>query len=281
MKVHGEIKSNNDLRFENDIEGELGFEREKDTEDRPAIECEKDTEDGPSIEPEDGPGIELEEDIDIISKSDDTSKNTDNYQHGHLSPIFIEIYYEKTFETWKECQKTLKRYACQNNFSKGPDNKTIIKLILMHSEHNHQLIPENVSFATSYQKLTTDMKEFIESYTICDIDVSSQQTIEATGVQPGAFMIDADPGLEKEQFAGRFAAWHKKTASYMTPSLHTDQINEAVMYHSKKVSFEDPYNLTLEVVDNGLIEFEYDFSQIWFDKLLEGVDYSLVAEVWD
>ncbi|CAG8754702.1 13761_t:CDS:2, partial [Racocetra persica] len=264
----------------------------------------------------------------------------------------------------------------------------------MHPEHNHQLISENASFATSYRKLTTDMKKLIESYTICDIDVLSQvwllrglfsdativdydvknyvykQTIEATGVQPGAFMIDTDPGLEshigrniekqlakllgdcyadfiknqlntyldslihvkqpgqkhlqtvnertqlhvlfnrieshvaEEQFAGRFAAWHKKTASYMTPSvpgrlflniynilqkyvmpkilqLHTDQMNEAVMYRSKRVSFEDLYNLTLEAVDNGPIEFEYDFCQIWFDELLEGVDYSLVAKVWD
>ncbi|CAG8760849.1 32358_t:CDS:2, partial [Racocetra persica] len=60
--------------------------------------------------------------------------------------------------------------------------------------------------------------------------------------------------------------------------LHTDQMNEAVMYRSKRVSFEDPYNLTLEVVNNRLIEFEYDFCQIQFDKLLEEVDYSLVAE---
>ncbi|CAG8724962.1 18600_t:CDS:2, partial [Racocetra fulgida] len=49
----------------------------------------------------------------------------------------------------------------------------------------------------------------------------------------------------------------------------------------KKVNFEDPYNLTLEVVDNGLIEFEYDFRQIRFDELLEGIDHSLVAEVWE
>ncbi|CAG8769208.1 3502_t:CDS:1, partial [Cetraspora pellucida] len=60
------IKSNNDLRFEKNIEGEFGFECKKDNEDGPVIEHEKDTEDGPSIEPEDGPGIELEEDIDII-----------------------------------------------------------------------------------------------------------------------------------------------------------------------------------------------------------------------
>ncbi|CAG8833924.1 29751_t:CDS:1, partial [Racocetra persica] len=114
---YSEIESNNDLRFEKDIEGELGFEREKDTEDGPAIEYENNTEDGPSIEPENGPGIGLEEDIDIISKSDDTSKNTDNYQHGHLPPIHIEIYHEKTFETWKEYQETLECYACQNNFA--------------------------------------------------------------------------------------------------------------------------------------------------------------------
>ncbi|CAG8724576.1 2771_t:CDS:2, partial [Racocetra persica] len=108
----------------------------------------------------------------------------------------------------------------------------------------------------------------------------------------------------QEQFTGQFAAWHKKTASYMTPSvpgqlfpniynilqkymmpkilqLHTDQMNETVMYCSKRVSFENLYNLTLEVVDNGPIEFEYDFCQIWFDELLEGVDYFLVAEVWN
>ncbi|CAG8449387.1 5482_t:CDS:2, partial [Cetraspora pellucida] len=60
------IESNNNLRFEKDIEGELDFEREKDTENGPAIKCEKDTENEPSIKPEDGSGIELEEDIDII-----------------------------------------------------------------------------------------------------------------------------------------------------------------------------------------------------------------------
>ncbi|CAG8746733.1 1042_t:CDS:2, partial [Racocetra fulgida] len=222
-----------------------------------------------------------------------------------------------------------------------------------------------------------------------------QQTIEATGVQPGAFMIDADPGLEsvvpeiypdtyllhciwyigrniekqlakllgdnyadfikafypkaftsrvftagiistqqsesingiikwtvnertqlhilfnriesrvaEKQFASRFAAWCEKTTSYMTSSvpgqlfpeiynilqkyvmpkilqLHIDQMNEVVMHHSKKVNFEDLYNLTLEVVDNGPIEFEYDFRQIHFDELLEEIDHFLVAEVWE
>ncbi|CAG8555389.1 3194_t:CDS:2, partial [Racocetra fulgida] len=42
--------------------------------------------------------------------------------------------------------------------------------------------------------------------------------------------------------------------------------------------FEGLDNLTLEVVNNGLIEFEYDFYQICFDKLLEGVNYLLVAK---
>ncbi|CAG8792712.1 10852_t:CDS:2, partial [Racocetra fulgida] len=54
-----------------------------------------------------------------------------------------------------------------------------------------------------------------------------------------------------------------------------------VMYHSKKVNFEDPYNLTLEVVDNRPIEFEYDLRQICFDELLKEIDHSLVAEVWE
>ncbi|CAG8702860.1 1104_t:CDS:2, partial [Ambispora leptoticha] len=484
-------------------------------------------------------------------------ENTANYQCGHLPPICIEIYCEKAFGTWEECQEILEHYTHQNNFaikkkrvdnsldphqytwncersgkyisrktappkkqrnkgskrigcpflvnackSKGPDNETIIKLTSMKLEHNHMLVSENANFATSYRKLTTEMKELIENYVLCDIDVPSQvqllcvlfpeativdydvknyvykfrrthdiqgcdtaklfqhfekertknpdwnvqslidpetnrlqgvfymtpeqrelwrryadiilnnntaatnailpnetsesyrwvlqQTIEATRVQPSAFMIDADPGLEsvvpeiypdptysivsgtlgvtlksslqsylkywkqlmidfpesteyllrqldsrkttwakaftgqtvnkrtqlhilfnqieshvaEEQFASRFVAWREKTTSYITLSvprqlfpeiynilqkyvtakilqLHIDQMNEAVMYHSKKVNFEDPYNLTLEVVDNGPIEFEYNFRQIRFDKLREGSNHSLVAEGWE
>ncbi|CAG8499826.1 8051_t:CDS:2, partial [Racocetra fulgida] len=528
---YGKIENNSDLGFEKKIEGELGIELEKDTEDEPDTECEKDTEDGPGIEfeedidivsesepgterkkdTEDGPGIEFEEDIDVVSESDNASENTANYQCGHLPPICIEIYCEKAFGTWEECQEILEHYTHQNNFaikkkrvdnsldphqytwncersgkyisrktappkkqrnkgskrigcpflvnackSKGPDNETIIKLTSMKLEHNHMLVSENANFATSYRKLTTEMKELIENYVLCDIDVPSQvqllcvlfpeativdydvknyvykfrrthdiqgcdtaklfqhfekertknpdwnvqslidpetnrlqgvfymtpeqrelwrryadiilnnntaatnailpnetsesyrwvlqQTIEATRVQPSAFMIDADPGLEsvvpeiypdptysivsgtlgtvnkrtqlhilfnqieshvaEEQFASRFVAWREKTTSYITLSvprqlfpeiynilqkyvtakilqLHIDQMNEAVMYHSKKVNFEDPYNLTLEVVDNGPIEFEYNFRQIRFDKLREGSNHSLVAEGWE
>ncbi|CAG8728452.1 14906_t:CDS:2, partial [Racocetra fulgida] len=108
------------------------------------------------------------------------------------------------------------------------------------------------------------------------------ETNRLQGVQPGTFMIDADPGLEKEQFAGRFAAWHKKTTSYMTPSVSGRLFPEIYnILQNKKVNFEDSYNLTLEIVDNGLIKFEYDFCQIYFDELLEGIDHSLVAEVWE
>ncbi|CAG8715507.1 935_t:CDS:2, partial [Cetraspora pellucida] len=243
---YGRIKSNNDLRFEKDIEDELGFKRKKDTEDEPAIECKKNTKDGSSIELEDGPDTYHQFALrSTIEKTLELGKNSGKY-------VLC-----KTALPEKQRNKGSKRIDCPflvNAYkSKGPDNKTIIKLISMHPEHNHQLISENASFATSYQKLITDMKELIESYTICDINVSSQvrllhrlflnativdydvknyvyknpdwyvqslinpetnklqavtniyklplsifavQTIEATEVQPGAFMIDADPGLE-------------------------------------------------------------------------------------
>ncbi|CAG8713267.1 13526_t:CDS:2, partial [Cetraspora pellucida] len=88
----------------------------------------------------------------------------------------------------------------------------------------------------------------------------------------------------QEQFAGQFVAWHEKTASYMTSSLHTDQMNKAVMYHSKRVSFEDPYNLTLEVVDNGLIEFDEVVCRHWFCVLLQSekayFHISLIPRCW-
>ncbi|CAG8821651.1 1567_t:CDS:2, partial [Racocetra fulgida] len=90
-----------------------GIEFEEDidivSESEPGTEHEKDT--------KDGPGIEFEEDIDIVSESDNASENTANYQHGHLPPIRIEIYCGKTFGTWEEYQETLERYAHQNNFA--------------------------------------------------------------------------------------------------------------------------------------------------------------------
>ncbi|CAG8788340.1 3076_t:CDS:2, partial [Racocetra persica] len=268
-----------------DIEGELGFERKKDTEDGPAIECEKDTEDRPSIEPEDGPGIELEEDIDIISKSDNISKNTDNYQHGHLSPICIKIYCEKTFGTWKEYQETLECYApviydsvlgTVNGLSKGPDNETIIKLTSMHPEHNHQLIPKNASFATSYRKLTTDMKELIKSYTICDIDHIGRNIKK----QLAKLLGDRYADFIKNQLNIYLDSLiHVK----QTGQKHLQTVNERTQLYVlfNRIESHIAEEQFAKVVDNGPIEFEYDFCQIQFDELLEEVDYSLVAEVWD
>ncbi|CAG8496741.1 26413_t:CDS:2 [Dentiscutata erythropus] len=51
------------------IEEELGIEYEKNTEDKP-----------------DRAGIKLEKDINIVSKSDNASENTNNYQYGQLDP---------------------------------------------------------------------------------------------------------------------------------------------------------------------------------------------------
>ncbi|CAG8766475.1 32007_t:CDS:2 [Gigaspora margarita] len=348
---YSEIENDNDLRFENDIEDELedesGIEREKDTEDRP--------------------GIEFEENIDIISESDDASKSTDNYQCEHLPPICIEIYCEKIFGIWKECQETLEQTnRLQDVFYMNPEQCELWRC------YTDIILNDNIAVTNIYKLL---------------LSIFAIQTIEAIGVQSGAFMIDADPGLKRvvskiysniyllhciwhigynikkqlakllgdhytdfikafyharnvlckktfkkywkqlmidfsksteyllrqldtrkttwakaftgrvftaeitftqqsesineEQFADRLATWHEKSLTYMIPSLHIDQMNETVMYYSKRVNFENLYNLTLEVVDNGLIEFEYDSRQICFDELLEGVDYSLIAKVWE
>ncbi|CAG8683594.1 15627_t:CDS:2 [Cetraspora pellucida] len=58
-------------------------------------------------------------------------------------------------------------------------------------------------------------------------------------------------------------------------------MNEAVLYNGKKVALDNLYNLTLDTVENGPIEVEYDLCQIRFEKLLERIDHSLIAEVWE
>ncbi|KAF0535611.1 protein far1-related sequence 11-like isoform x1 [Gigaspora margarita] len=58
-------------------------------------------------------------------------------------------------------------------------------------------------------------------------------------------------------------------------------MNEAVMYYGKMVEIGDLNNLTLDTVDNGPIEFEYDFRQIRLNELLDGIDQSLITEVWE
>ncbi|CAG8657969.1 142_t:CDS:2, partial [Racocetra fulgida] len=132
------------------------------------------------------------------------SNDSDNNQLGHLPLIRIELYCEKTFETWEEYQETLEHYA------QGGDAANL----LQYFEKEHAKNPD----------------WYVQSW----ID---PETNRLQGVQPGKFMIDADLGLEN--------------------------------------------NLTLEVVNNGPIEFEYDFQQIRFNELFERVDYSLIAEVWE
>ncbi|KAF0397181.1 protein far1-related sequence 5-like [Gigaspora margarita] len=308
---YGEIENDNNLRFENDIEGELGIELEKDTEDESGIEREKDT--------EDGSGIEFEEDIDIISESDDASKGTDNYQRGHLPPIRIEIYCGKIFGTWEECQEILERYARQNNFAirkKQVDNSRDPRQHTWDCERSGKYVSRKTAppekqrnkgskrigcpFLVNACKSKGSDNEAIIKLTSMNLEHKSTVN-ERT--QLHILFNQIESCVAEEQFAGRLATWHKKSSTYMTPSvpgrlfpniynilqkyitpkilqLHIDQMNEAVMYHSKRVNFENLYNLTLEVVDNGLIEFEYDSRQIRFDELLKGVDHCLIAEVW-
>ncbi|CAG8599621.1 16277_t:CDS:2, partial [Racocetra fulgida] len=130
-----------------------------------------------------------------------------------------------------------------------------------------------------------------------------QQTIDATGVHPGAFIIDADLDLESvvpKIYPNTFllyCVWHigRNIEKQLSKTLgdrysdflkafyqfHVDQMNETVMYNGQKVDFNDLFNLTLDTVESRPIELEYDFRQIRFDKLLEEVDHSLIAEVWE
>ncbi|CAG8513266.1 15159_t:CDS:2, partial [Racocetra fulgida] len=130
------------------------------------------------------------------SPDDNTLENiSDNTSSDHqlrdLAPSNV-IYCGKTFETWEECQEALDNYARNNNFiirkkrkigcpflvnaskSKSSNGETAIKLTLVNLIHNHQLVPKNANFATKYRKLTVEMKDLIESYTLCNLDISSQ-----------------------------------------------------------------------------------------------------------
>ncbi|CAG8701220.1 15555_t:CDS:2, partial [Dentiscutata erythropus] len=500
--IENNIEGELGIEYEKDTEDKPGTESEKDTEDEPGIELEEDIDivsesDDASENTNNyqrrhlplirikiycgktfGAWEECQEALEHYARQNNfviRKKHIDNSRNPcqrtwdcERSGKYVS---RKTAPPEKQRNKGSKRIGCPFLVnackSKGPNNETIIKLTSMNLEHNYLLVPENASFATSYRKLTTEMKKLIENYVLCNIDVSSQirllcglfpeativdydvknymykfrrthdiqecdtaklfqhfekertknpdwyvqslidpelnrlqgvfymtpeqcklwrryadiilndntvatniyklplcifavidnnfksqivaQTIlpDETRVQPGAFMIDADPGLEsvvpeiypdtyllhciwhighniekqlvkllgdhytdfikafyqsteyllrqldphkttwakaftEEQFASRFAAWHEKTSLYMIPSvtgrLFPDIYN---ILHNKKINFEDPYNLTLEVVDNGPIEFEYDFRQIRFNELLERIDHSLVAEVWE
>ncbi|CAG8758423.1 8920_t:CDS:2, partial [Cetraspora pellucida] len=387
-----------------------------------------------NIENNNAENLNVENDNDELPT--DNSKNTSH----HLPSVHIELYCEKTFETWDKCQedceqsgkytpykstlpekqrnKGSKRINCpflvNTSKNKSYGDEMVIKLKSMCLEHNHTLVPENAAFATEYRKLTTEIKELIKSYTLCDVDIPNhemegsdaakllqhfekehskdpdcifavvdnnfksqivaqavlldetsksyrwvlQQTIKATEVQPNAFIINADLGLESvvseifqtptffivfgildailknncpnllaferywqqimidfpesteyllrqldtckttwaKAFTGQvFTAeiistqWSEsinsiiKRMKYVTPKilqLHIDQMNKAVLYNSKKVALDNLYNLTLDMVENGLIEVEYDLHQIHFEELLEKIDHSLIAEIW-
>ncbi|CAG8729355.1 913_t:CDS:2, partial [Racocetra persica] len=322
----------------------------------------------------------------------DSPKNTSH----HLSLVHIELYCEKTFETWDECQKLGKYISCKTtppekqkkkgskrincfflvNVSKikGYGDEMVIKLNSMHLKHNHSLVPKNVAFATKYQKLTTEIKELIESYTLCNIDVPSQvrllrglfskativdydiknyiykfhrnheikdgdaakllqyfekerakdpdcifavvdnnfklqiiaqavlldktsesyrwvlqQTIKATGVQLGVFIIDANPGFESivlEVYPNTYflyCVWHiernlEKQLSKLLGDRYADFLK--AFYHAK-MFYTKKHLRDIGNIENRPIKIEYDLYQICFEKLLEGIDHSLIAEIWE
>ncbi|CAG8713147.1 1661_t:CDS:2, partial [Scutellospora calospora] len=74
---------------------------------------------------------------------------------------------------------------------KSPDSETIIKLISICLEYNYLLVSENANFATEYQKLTAEIKDLIEKYTLCDLDVLSQVQL-LYELFPEATIVDYD-----------------------------------------------------------------------------------------
>ncbi|CAG8804496.1 5596_t:CDS:2, partial [Racocetra fulgida] len=228
---YGEIENNSDLGFEKKIKGKLGIELEKDTKDEPDTEREKDTEDGPGIEFEedidivsesepstkrekdtkDRPDIEFEEDIAVV-KCQETLERYTCQNNFAIKKKRVDNSLDPRQRTWdckqsgkyvlcktappeKQRNKGSKRIGCPFLVnvckSKGSDNETIIKLTSMKLEHNHMLVPENASFATSYRKLITEMKKLIENYVLCDIDVPSQVRV-LYGLFPKATIVDYD-----------------------------------------------------------------------------------------
>ncbi|CAG8620920.1 23074_t:CDS:2, partial [Racocetra persica] len=392
------------------------------------LNVEDDSSENLNVEVDNAENLNVENDHEEQPK--DSPKNTSH----HLPPVHIELYCEKTFETWDECQKVLEHYARQNNFvirKKHVDNSNDPYQQTWDCERSGKYTPRKTAlpekqrkkaFATEYWKLTTKMKKLIESYTLCDIDILSQvklfrglfseativdydvknyvykfhrnhkieggdatkllhilkksmpkilidivlndnttltntynlllsifavvdnnfksriiaqavfpdetsesyrwvlqQTIEATRVQPGTLIIDADPGLESvvpKVYPNTYllhCVWHiehnlEKQLSKLLGDYYTDFLK--AFYHtqnvlckeaferywkqlmidfpestkyllSKKVDLDNLYNLTLGTVENEPIEIEYDLHQIYFEKLLKEIDHLLIAEVWE
>ncbi|CAG8784944.1 10912_t:CDS:2, partial [Cetraspora pellucida] len=227
-------------------------------------------------------------DKDTYSLTNESSLNKSAYDLTNES-LDIE---NKTIRGLKDITENNSTSTSSYQLGKGSDNETIIKLTSMHLKHNHTLVSENAIFATQYWKLIVEMKDLIESYMLCNLDVLSQyakdpdwyvqplidpktnklqdiilndnmastntynlplsifamlleQTIDATGVHSGAFIIDADSGLES-----------------IVPEIYP---NTYFVHYT---------------VENVPIELEYDFYQIQLNELFEGINHSLVAEVW-
>ncbi|CAG8764291.1 2520_t:CDS:2, partial [Racocetra fulgida] len=117
------------------------------------------------------------------------------------------------------------------------------------------LIDSETNRLQSVFYISPEQQELWQSYAdiILNDNIASTNTYNLllsifTIVHPSTFIIDTDLDLEK---------------------FHVIQINETMMYNSQKVDFNDLFYLILDIVESGPIELEYDFCQIYFDRLLE------------
>ncbi|CAG8724954.1 18599_t:CDS:2, partial [Racocetra fulgida] len=188
------------IEFEEDIdivsESEPGTEREKDTEDEPGIKFEEDidvvsesdnaSENTANYQRGHLPPICIKiyrgKAFGTWEKCQETLKRYARQNNFAIKKKRVNNSLDLCQHTW-DCERSgkyvsrkllhLKSKEISVQKELGPDNETIIKLTSMKLEHNHMLVPENASFAISYRKLITEMKELIENYVFCDIDVLS------------------------------------------------------------------------------------------------------------
>ncbi|CAG8696286.1 4347_t:CDS:2 [Cetraspora pellucida] len=135
----------------------------------------------------------------------------------------------KTAPPEKQRNKGSKKINCpfliNASKSKKSDNEIIIKLMSMHFEHNHPLVSENAIFAIQYQKLTVEMKNLIESYMLCDLDVLSQIRL-LYGLFPEATIVDYDV----KNYVYKFCRIHK---------MQSDDVAK-LLQHLEKEHAKDP-----------------------------------------
>ncbi|CAG8502541.1 6708_t:CDS:2 [Scutellospora calospora] len=120
-----------------------------------------------------------ENDNSVNNNSVDNSKNTNSHQSVYLPSLHSGKYIlHKTVSPKKQRNKGSKRINCpfliNISKSKSPNCNMIIKLTLICLEHNYTLIPDNAIFTTRYRKLTLEIKDLIKSFTLCNLDISSQ-----------------------------------------------------------------------------------------------------------